>query len=233
MRALARQAHKATLDILTIQHSELFGRGVVCGIVPGCIWVGPGTISFFRALSVRIAMRIFPPGSAVGCPPSQHTPRLGGCPTYTDRRATGMRTVRIKSEKFEAAFISDGDDDRDGRIVACHPSLSFMLGWPDIKARGVIKRNHWQATITRDAVVREACTLRIVEDAKPFGARYCHCGAVAHFGFRVSLLRGEEGTWFCRDHRPRAGNADASSSSMSTSGNGGAASAAVHCGQTS
>lgn len=30
----------------------------------------------------------------------------------------------------------------------------------------------------------------------------CHCGAWGAFGYRVRLLNGMEGEWYCRDHRP-------------------------------
>jgi hypothetical protein len=36
---------------------------------------------------------------------------------------------------------------------------------------------------------------------KPF-EHYCPCGQWGSFGYGVSLLKGEEGMWFCGAHRP-------------------------------
>lgn len=30
----------------------------------------------------------------------------------------------------------------------------------------------------------------------------CHCGKWGEYGYGVKLLKGREGRWFCRDHRP-------------------------------
>jgi hypothetical protein len=112
-----------------------------------------------------------------------------------------MRTVRVTSAKMSAAFVSSGTGDHDGIVVAAHPAVRFLLGFPDRKARGVIKRNGWQAKVTTDAAVTVTCTDKL-PPAEPFGDRLCHCGKVGPFGVGVFLLQGKEGTWFCREHAP-------------------------------
>jgi hypothetical protein len=38
---------------------------------------------------------------------------------------------------------------------------------------------------------------------KPNGMliHYCYCGKWGTYGFRVSLLHGKDGVWYCRDHK--------------------------------
>jgi hypothetical protein len=31
---------------------------------------------------------------------------------------------------------------------------------------------------------------------------YCHCGKWGAFGYNVRLLKGQEGSWYCREHKP-------------------------------
>ena len=86
--------------------------------------------------------------------------------------------------------MSSGGGGRDGRVTATHPAVKFLLGMSDAKARAVIKRNGWTATITKDASVAEGCTVRLVEEPmpEPFPEHRCHCGKVGPFGVGVSLL---------------------------------------------
>lgn len=115
-----------------------------------------------------------------------------------------MRVVRIVSAKFTAAFVSSGSGERDGRVTATHPAVKFLLGMSDAKARAVIRRNGWKACITKDKAIAETCTLALTEAPMPapFPEHFCHCGKVGSFGFGVSLLKGTEGAWFCREHSP-------------------------------
>jgi hypothetical protein len=38
------------------------------------------------------------------------------------------------------------------------------------------------------------------EMRQPF-LHYCHCGKWGSFGYGVSLLKGQEGVWYCEEHR--------------------------------
>jgi hypothetical protein len=71
-----------------------------------------------------------------------------------------MRLIRVRTQRFEAGFLSDGGNGFDGSVIATHPALAFMLGWPDAKARGAIKRNSWTATIADDPALKAQCTVR-------------------------------------------------------------------------
>lgn len=115
-----------------------------------------------------------------------------------------MRVVRVASSKFVAAFLSSGSGERDGRVTATAPAVKFLLGMSDAKARAIIKKNKWTATITKDAGIAETCTVKLVEAPmpEPFPEHFCHCGKVGPFGTGVSLLKGIEGVWFCREHAP-------------------------------
>lgn len=140
-----------------------------------------------------------------------------------------MRTVKVCATNFDAAFVSTGADKADGIVIAVTPSLKWLLGWPDSKARGAIKRNGWTATVSKEPGLFERCTEKAAP-VEPFGERICHCGKLAPFGVGVRLLEGKEGQWFCREHRPmRAG----ASPSPSMTPDGGTASDAAHCGATS
>jgi hypothetical protein len=140
-----------------------------------------------------------------------------------------MRAVKVCAAQFDAAFVSTGSEKADGIVIATTASLKWMLGWPDVKARGAIKRNGWTAAISREVGLIERCTEKM-PPVEPFGERNCHCGRIGPFGYGVRLLEGKEGQWFCREHRPMRANANASSQMAP---NGGTASDAANCGAMS
>jgi hypothetical protein len=112
-----------------------------------------------------------------------------------------MRIVKVVGTRFTAAFVSSGSGENDGRVIAAHPAVAFLLGKPDHTARAILKHNGWKGRVTTDPAVGATCTMA-EPPPTPLGEQRCWCGKSAPFGVGVALLKGQMGTWFCREHAP-------------------------------
>jgi len=112
--------------------------------------------------------------------------------------------VRVHSKKFVATFESDGI------IRAADPQLRFMIGWPDDKARAVVKKNRWRAVVVSDdaqpVLIDDPPAPTKAADYQPMVFLCVVCGAYACFGYDVALMKGQIGTWYCSAHRPERGS---------------------------
>ena len=134
-----------------------------------------------------------------------------------------MKLVRVATPKGQSVFQVGV-----AGVVRADQRLAFMLGWPEGKARAVIRKNGWTATIVAEGAADEAELLERLSGvpvdagdreraAMALATRFpqagsedppvehlCHCGAWGAFGYGVRLLKGEAGQWFCMAHRPDA-----------------------------
>lgn len=140
--------------------------------------------------------------------------------SMTDREA-GDKGADIVIDLIRAGIISDL-----GNSVTILQSASAQNAGKDILINGVAADIKTERVISANLFVQESeggHKPTLLGDGSnrytpmtPFGhepgfvgfdkdghfLHYCHCGAEASFGYGVSLLRGQLGTWYCRDHRP-------------------------------